>query len=54
MHRTAFGAVQGVVTVDGTQVVTTPTFHGCGKLALTEYPRNRQGVRVETMRFVFG
>ena len=43
-----------MVAVDGTRVVTAPTFQGCGKLAVTEYHRNRQGVRVEIVRFLFG
>jgi len=43
-----------MVAVDGTRVVTAPTFQGCGKLAVPEYHRNRQGVRVEIVRFLFG
>ncbi len=43
-----------MVAVDGTRVVTAPTFQGCGQLAVTEYQRNRQGVRVEIVRFLFG
>ena len=52
----AFGVFMAevMVAVDGTRVVTAPTFQGCGKLAVTEYHRNRQGVRVEIVRFLFG
>jgi len=52
----AFGVFMAevMVAVDGTRVVTAPTFQGCGKLAVPEYPRNRQGVRVEIVRFLFG
>jgi len=35
-------------------VVTPPTFQGCGKLRVTERQRNRQGVQVEVVKFVFG
>jgi hypothetical protein len=52
----AFGVFMAevMVAVDGTRVVTAPTFQGCGKLAVTEYHRNRQGVRVEIVRLLFG
>jgi Transposase DDE domain len=52
----AFGVFMAevMVAVDGTRVVTAPTFQGCGKLAVTEYHHNRQGVRVEIVRFLFG
>jgi len=52
----AFGVFMAevMVAVDGTRVVTAATFQGCGKLAVTEYHRNRQGVRVEIVRFLFG
>jgi hypothetical protein len=52
----AFGVFMAevMVAVDGTRVVTAPTFQGCGKLAVTEYQRNRQGLRVEIVKFLFG
>jgi hypothetical protein len=52
----AFGVFMAevMVAVDGTRVVTAPTFQGCGKLAVTEYQPNRQGVRVEIVRFLCG
>ncbi len=52
----AFGVFMAevMVAVDGTRVVTAPTFQGCGKLAVSEYHYNRQGVRVEIVRFLFG
>jgi len=52
----AFGVLMGEVTVavDGTRVVTPPTFQGRGKLSVTERTRNRQGVQVEVVKFVFG
>ena len=52
----AFGVFMAevMVAVDGTRVVTAPTFQGCGKLAVTAYHRNRQGVRVAIVRFLFG
>ena len=43
-----------MVAVDGTRVVTAPTFQGCGKLSVTERQRNRQGVQVEIVKFLFG
>jgi len=54
--RTDSGAVAsaGVVTVDETRVVTAPTFQGCGKLRVTERQRNRQGVQVASVKFLFG
>ena len=52
----AFGVFMAevMVAVDGTRAVTAPTFQWCGKLAVTEYHHNRQGVRVEIVRFLFG
>jgi len=52
----AFGVFMAevMVAVDGTRVVTAPTFQGCGKLSVTEYQRNRQGLRVEIVKFLFG
>ena len=34
--------------------MTAPTFQGCGKLRVTERQRNRQGVQVEIVKFLFG
>ena len=52
----AFGVFMAevMVAVDGTRVVTPPTFQGCGKLSVTEHRRNRQGVQVEVVKFLFG
>ena len=52
----AFGVFMAevMVAVDGTRVVTAPTFQGCGKLSVTERQRNRQGVQVEIVKFLFG
>jgi len=52
----AFGVFMAevMVAVDGTRVVTPPTFQGCGKLSVTERRRNRQGVQVEVVKFLFG
>jgi hypothetical protein len=48
----AFGVFMAevMVAVDGTRVVTPPTFQGCGKLSVTERRRNRQGVQVNMRR----
>jgi hypothetical protein len=45
---------QAMVVVDGTPVVTTKRFHGCGCLAETKQKRNRQGVTVEFVELIFG
>jgi hypothetical protein len=52
----AFGVFMAevMVAVDGTRVVTAPTFQGRGKLSVTERQRNRQGVQVEIVKFLFG
>ena len=52
----AFGVFMAevMVAVDGTRVVTPPTFQGRGKLSVTERQRNRQGVQVEIVKFLFG
>ena len=52
----AFGVFMAevMVAVDGTRVVTAPTFQGCGKLRVSERQRNRQGVQVEIVKFLFG
>ena len=42
------------VAVDGTRIVTPPTFQGCGMQAVTEYQRNRQGLRVEVIKLLYG
>jgi hypothetical protein len=43
-----------MVAVDGTRVVIAPTFQGRGKLGVTKYQRDRQGLRVEIVKFLFG
>jgi len=52
----AFGVFMAevMVAVDGTRVVTPPTFQGRGKLSVTERQRNRQGAQVEVVKFLFG
>ena len=52
----AFGVFMAevMVAVDGTRVVTAPTFQGRGKLAVTEYQRNRQGLRGEVIKLLYG
>jgi len=52
----AFGVFMAEVlaVVDGTRIVTPPTFQGCGKQAVTEYQRNRQGVRIEVTKLLYG
>ena len=52
----AFGVFMAevMVAVDGTRVVTAPTFQGCGKLSVTERQRSRQGVQVEVVKLLFG
>ena len=52
----AFGVFMAevMVAVDGTRVVTPPTFQGRGKLGVTERARNQQGVQVAVVKFVFG
>jgi hypothetical protein len=43
-----------MVAVDGTRVVTTERFGGCGCLAESKWKWNRQGVRVEWVELIFG
>ena len=52
----AFGVFMAevMVAVDGTRVVTPPTFQGRGQLRVTERARTRQGVQVEVVKFLFG
>ena len=52
----AFGVFMAevMVAVDGTRVVTPPTFQGCGKLSVTERARTRSGVQVEVVKLLFG
>ena len=52
----AFGVFMAEVmaAVDGTRIVTPPPFQGCGMQAVTEYQRNRQGVRVEVTKLLYG
>jgi hypothetical protein len=40
--------------VDGTKIVTTAKFAGCGCLKVKQQHRNRQGVWVETFELVYG
>jgi hypothetical protein len=52
----AFGVfmAEAMIAVDGTRVVTTQRFRGCGCLAETKRKRNRQGVMVEFVELIFG
>jgi hypothetical protein len=52
----AFGVfmAEAMVAVDGTRVLTPPTFQGCGMLSVTERQRNRQGVQVEVVKLLYG
>jgi hypothetical protein len=52
----AFGVFMAEVlaVVDGTRIVTPATFQGCGMQAVTEYQRDRQGVRVEITELLYG
>ena len=52
----AFGVFMAevMVAVDGTRVITPPTFAGCGQLSVTEQVRNRQGVQVAVVKLLFG
>lgn len=52
----AFGVfmAEAMVAVDGTRVVTTQRFRGCGCLAERKRKRNRQGVMVEFVELIFG
>jgi len=45
---------EAMVAVDGTRIVTPPTFQGCGRQAVTEYQRNRRGLQVEVRKLLFG
>jgi len=52
----AFGVflAELMVAVDGTPVVTTPRFRGCGCQAVPKRKRNRQGLWVEYVELLFG
>lgn len=52
----AFGVfmAEAMVAVDGTKVVTTRHFRGCGCLSVTKRKRTRQGAWVEVVELVFG
>jgi hypothetical protein len=52
----AFGVfmAEAMVAVDGTRIVTPPTFQGCGKPAVTESQRNRRGLQVEVIQLLYG
>jgi len=43
-----------MVAVDGTRIITTAQFSGCGCQEISEWKRNRQGLRVEVIEFVYG
>jgi hypothetical protein len=43
-----------LVAVDGTQIVTSPEFTGCGCLKTTHSQRNEQGVQVKVVELVYG
>lgn len=43
-----------MVAVDGTQIVTSPEFAGCGCLKTTHSQRNEQGVQVKVVELVYG
>ena len=52
----AFGVFMAevMVAVDGTRIVTAPTFPGCGQQAVSESQRNRRGLQVEVSQLLFG
>jgi len=52
----AFGVfmAEAMAAVDGTRIVTTQHFRGCGCLAESKWKRNRQGVMVEFVELTFG
>jgi len=52
----AFGVFMAevMVAVDGTRIITPLTFQGCGMQAVTEYQHNRQGLRVEVTKLLYG
>jgi len=52
----AFGVfmAEAMIAVDGTRVVTTQRFRGCGCQAVTKRRRDRQGVMVEFIELIFG
>jgi hypothetical protein len=39
---------------DGTKLVTTPRYQGCGRMAETHYKRRRNGSQIEVVKLVFG
>ena len=50
----AFLKESGVMAVDGTQIVTSPEFTGCGCLKTTHSQRNEQGMQVKVVELVYG
>ena len=52
----AFGLFRAevLVAVDGTQIVTSPEFSGCGCLKTTHSQRNEQGMQVKVVELVYG
>jgi hypothetical protein len=43
-----------MVALDGTRIITTEEFSGRGCQAVSEWKRNRQGLKVEVIEFVYG
>jgi hypothetical protein len=52
----AFGICMAevMVAVDGTQIVTSAQFEGCGCLRTTQKRRNEQGIEVKVVELVYG
>jgi hypothetical protein len=43
-----------MVAIDGTRIVTTSHFSGCGCQKISEWKSNRKGLKVEVVRLVYG
>lgn len=43
-----------MVAIDGTRIVTTAYFSGCGCQKVTEWKTNRKGLKVEVVKLVYG
>jgi len=43
-----------MVAIDGTRIITTAEFSGRGCQEVSEWKRNRQGIKVEVIEFVYG
>jgi len=52
----AFGLFMAevMVAVDGTRIITTPTFADCGCLKVEEHRRDRKGADVIVVKLLFG